>query len=84
MPRLAKLALVIVFPALAGCQHYDKGLHFAVGAGVAHVVAQETGSKPAGCAAALGVGLLKEMVDEVSDPADLIATGLGCSVVLAF
>lgn len=84
MPRTILLALLSVFPALAGCQHYDKGLHFAIGAGVSHVVAEQTGSKAAGCAAAIGVGLLKELVDEVADPADLIATGLGCSVGFAF
>jgi hypothetical protein len=84
MPHLRSACLFLVFPALAGCQHYDKAAHFAAGAAVSHVVATETGNKAAGCAAAFGIGLLKELVDEVSDPLDLIATGLGCSVSLAF
>jgi hypothetical protein len=84
MFRMRSSFLILVFPAVAGCQHYDKAAHFAVGAAVSHVVATETGNKAAGCAAAVGVGLLKELVDDVSDPLDLIATGMGCSVTLTF
>jgi hypothetical protein len=84
MPRLRSVCLFLVFPALASCQHYDKAAHFAAGAAVSHIVATETDNKAAGCAAAFGIGLLKEMVDDVSDPLDLIATGIGCSVTLTF
>lgn len=76
--------LLFTLPLLAGCQHYDKAAHFAVGAAVSHVVTQETGNPAAGCLAAIGVGVLKELVDDVGDPADILATGLGCSVALAF
>jgi hypothetical protein len=51
---------------------------------VSHIVTQETGNPTAGCLAAIGVGVLKELVDDVADPADILATGLGCSVALAF
>lgn len=84
MSRHVKAAVLIVFPALAGCQHYDKAAHFAAGAAVSHIVATQTGSKAAGCAAAIGAGLVNEMVDDVADPLDAMATGLGCSVTLAF
>ena len=76
--------LLLAFPLLSACQHYDKAAHFAVGAAVSHVVTQETGNPAAGCLAALGVGVLKEMVDDVSDPADIIATTAGCGVSMAF
>jgi predicted Fe-Mo cluster-binding NifX family protein len=76
--------LILALPLLTACQHTDKAAHFAVGAGVSHVVAQETGNPAAGCLAALGVGVLKELVDDVSDPADIIATTAGCGVGLAF
>lgn len=76
--------LVLALLPLSACQHFDKAAHFAVGAGVAHVVSKETGRKAAGCAAAIGVGLLKEMIDHAADPVDLIATGLGCAVTAEF
>lgn len=76
--------LLTSLPLLAGCQHYDKAAHFAAGAAVSHIVAQETNNPTAGCLAAIGVGVLKELVDDVADPADILATGLGCSVALAF
>lgn len=82
MPRL--FALLLIFSGLTACQHYDKAAHFAAGAGVSHIVAEETGSKAAGCAAAIGIGLLKEAIDDHADPVDLIATGLGCVVTLDF
>ncbi len=77
-------SLILALPLLAACQHYDKAAHFAAGAAVSHIVTQETGNPTAGCMAAIGIGLLKELVDDVADPADILATGLGCSVVLAF
>lgn len=81
----AKLLLpLLALHLLGACQHHDKALHFAAGAAVSHVVATQTGSKPAGCAAALAAGLLKEAMDHQADPADLAATGLGCSVSWAF
>lgn len=75
---------LFIVPLTAGCQHYDKAAHFAAGAAVSHVVTEQTGNPTAGCLAAIGVGLLKELVDDVADPADVLATGLGCSVGLAF
>lgn len=78
------LTLLLALSTLTACQHYDKAAHFAAGAGVAHIVTSETGSKTAGCAAAIGIGLLKEMIDDHADPVDLIATGLGCVVVAEF
>ncbi|WP_439121389.1 hypothetical protein [Marivita sp.] len=80
MPR----CLILALPLLAACQHYDKAAHFAAGAAVSHIVTQETGNATAGCLAAIGVGVLKELVDDKADPADIVATGLGCSVALAF
>lgn len=74
----------LALSALSACQHYDKAAHFAVGAAVSHVVSKETESKVAGCAAAIGVGLAKEMIDDHFDPADLLATGLGCVVTAEF
>jgi hypothetical protein len=77
-------SLILALPLLATCQHYDKAAHFAAGAAVSHIVTQETGNPTAGCMAAIGIGVLKELVDDVADPADILATGLGCSVTLAF
>ncbi|PWL36015.1 MAG: hypothetical protein DCO97_06100 [Marivita sp. XM-24bin2] len=76
--------LLLALPLLSACQHYDKAAHFAAGAAVSHIVTQETGNPMAGCLAAIGVGALKELVDDVADPADVLATGLGCSAALAF
>ncbi|MBO6882151.1 MAG: hypothetical protein JJ869_01065 [Marivita sp.] len=77
-------SLILALPLLAACQHYDKAAHFAAGAAVSHIVTQETGNPTAGCMAAIGIGVLKELVDDVAEPADILATGLGCSVTLAF
>ncbi len=77
-------SLILALPLLAACQHYDKAAHFAAGAAVSHIVTQETGNPTAGCMAAIGIGVLKELVDDVADPADILATGLVCSVTLAF
>lgn len=82
MRRLIPLCFAATL--FSACQHYDKAAHFAAGAAVSHIVATETGSKAAGCAAAFGVGLLKELIDDHADPADLIATGLGCAVLAEF
>ncbi|MCL3883619.1 hypothetical protein [Marivita sp. GX14005] len=82
MPRF--LFLILALPALAACQHYDKAAHFAAGAAVSHAVTTQTDNKALGCAAAVGVGILKELIDDVADPMDAVATGLGCSVALAF
>ena len=88
--RLSLLALCI--PLAAGCtlstHDRDKAVHLIGGAAVAAYVERETGSKWKGCAAALGVGLLKEAVDSrtggVVDAKDVIATGAGCSVTWVF
>lgn len=78
------IVFTLCLPLLTSCQHYDKAAHFAVGAAVSHVVATETKSPTAGCLAAIGVGVVKEMIDDVADPLDILATGLGCSVTMAF
>lgn len=72
---------ILCLPLLTACQHYDKAAHFAAGAAVSHIVTQETGNPTAGCLAAIGVGVLKELVDDVADPADILATGLGLSLI---
>ncbi|MFP7570690.1 hypothetical protein [Marivita sp. S2033] len=82
--RPLSISLLLTLPILTACQHYDKAAHFAAGAAVSQIVATQTDSKATGCAAAVGVGILKELVDDVVDPADIVATGLGCSVSLAF
>ncbi|SHH22649.1 hypothetical protein [Marivita hallyeonensis] len=84
MLRPLALSLLAALPGLTACQHYDKAAHFAAGAAVSHIVATETNNKAAGCAAAVAVGLAKEMIDDQADPLDLIATGLGCAVTLEF
>ena len=83
MPSIL-LPLCLSLLALTGCQHYDKAAHFAVGAAVSHVVTKETNNPLAGCAAAIGVGLVKELIDDHADPLDLAATGLGCAVTAEF
>lgn len=77
-------AFLLSLPLLAACQHPDKLAHFAAGAAVSHIVTQKTGNPALGCLAALAAGVAKEGIDPVADPADVLATGLGCSVSLAF
>lgn len=83
MYRKTPIYLALPMTLFAGCQNYDKAAHFAVGAAVSHAVVSQTDNKMAGCLAALGAGLAKEMIDDYADPLDLIATGLGCSITLA-
>lgn len=81
---MTRVFLALLIPLLAACQHYDKAAHFAVGAGISHVVSTQTGSPAKGCAAALAAGLVKEAIDHQADPADVVATGLGCAVTFEF
>lgn len=66
----------------------DKILHFGAGAATSAVVTHYTGSPLKGCAAALGVGIAKEVWDSRGngkvEAADALATGFGCSVTLRF
>ena len=64
--------------------HRDKVGHIAVGAVVSETVSYYTGSRWKGCAAALAVGVAKEINDKRThnfDGADAFATGLGCSII---
>jgi len=80
---MLRLTFLLPLLGLTACQHYDKAAHFAAGAAVSHVVATQTNNKAAGCAAAIGVGILKELIDDHADPADILATGIGCTILIA-
>jgi len=76
--------------ALAAANNYsingenDKIGHIAVGAVVSETVAHYTGSRWKGCAAALAVGVAKEINDSRThdfDFEDAAATALGCSII---
>lgn len=71
----------------SGCSH-DKTLHFAAGAAASKYVASRTQSPLAGCAAAIGVGVAKEIYDSkyggVVDRYDALATGMGCMYTIRF
>lgn len=82
-----RIFLIIPLMFTAGCMH-DKDAHFLAGSAVSQFVTQETGSPLAGCAAAIGVGVLKEAYDrkyggDVSG-ADVAATVAGCGVTYRF
>jgi hypothetical protein len=70
-----------------GCVR-DKVLHFGAGAAASALVTAYTGSPMKGCAAALGLGIAKEVWDSTGrgnvEAADAIATGLGCMVTVRF
>ena len=62
----------------------DKIGHIAIGAVVSETVSHYTGSRWKGCAAALAVGVAKELNDKRThsfDSEDAFATVLGCSVI---
>lgn len=63
--------------ALSGCFGPDKLLHAGAGA-LTGAVADETVGY--GCEAAIAVGLVKELVDPIFDPFDLIATAAYCLI----
>ena len=76
--------------ALAAANNYsingenDKIGHIAVGAVVSETVAHYTGSRWKGCAAALALGIAKEIDDSRThdfDFEDAAATALGCSII---
>jgi hypothetical protein len=80
-----KLLAASLLILTAGCAQ-DKVSHFVVGATISAVVTEITGNPLAGCAAALGAGLLKEAYDSQGhgtvEAADALATVSGCSVTL--
>ena len=59
----------------------DKIGHILVGAAVGETVSYYTGSRWKGCAAALAVGVAKELGDSRFDIQDATATALGCSII---
>lgn len=85
-----KWFVLILAASLSGCGggHGDKVRHFGAGAAAGYAGEQVTGSRAWGCAAALGIGVLKEHVDRNRggkfDRDDLLATVAGCSVTFAF
>jgi len=92
MARLLLLSSPLVL-CLAGCQMsqngLDKGLHMLAGAVVADHVTRQTGDPWKGCAAAIGIGVLKEVIDSrtahgVVDGYDVLATGAGCTFSWTF
>lgn len=82
-----KCFLLVTIALFAGCTD-DKVAHFAAGAATSAVVTHYTGSKLAGCGAALAAGAAKEAYDRNHgadvDPADIGATTAGCVVTWAF
>ncbi len=78
-----KFLAVILLTLTAGCAQ-DKIGHFVVGATVSGIVTEITGEPLAGCAAALGAGLLKEAYDSQNngtvEAADVAATASGCLI----
>ena len=79
--------IVTVGHALAAANNYsiydenDKIGHIAVGAVVSETVTHYTDSRWKGCAAALAVGVVKELSDSRFDIQDATATALGCSII---
>ena len=59
----------------------DKIAHIIAGSAISEIVYYNTGNRWKGCAAALGAGVLKEIIDNRFDSEDAIATGLGCSIL---
>lgn len=55
--------------------------HIAVGAVISETVTHYTNSRWKGCAAALAVGITKEISDSRFDIQDATATALGCSII---
>lgn len=82
--------LAVVGFALSGCGSGsgDKIRHFGAGAVAGYAGEELTGSRALGCAAALGIGILKEHVDRNRggrfDKDDLLSTVAGCSVTFVF
>ncbi len=66
----------------------DKMVHFTVGLIASEFVTERTGDPWKGCAAALGLGVLKELYDRPTtgfNTRDLLATGLGgCALTWTF
>ena len=88
MTRTPIFALCLVVAA-SGCAHHDKVQHAAVGAVTSAAVTHFTGSKLAGCAASLALGVGKEVYDRHAggnvEALDAIATGAGgCVITFAF
>jgi hypothetical protein len=86
--RSPNLLPILAVSLLTSACAQDKMLHFGAGAATSAVVTHYTGSPLKGCAAALGVGIAKEVWDSrgngTVETADALATGFGCSVTLRF
>lgn len=59
----------------------DKIAHIVAGSAISEIVYYNTGSRWKGCAAALGAGVLKEVIDNRFDSKDAMSTALGCSIL---
>ena len=62
-------------------------LHFGAGMVTAAIVTEMTDDPVAGCLAAIGIGIAKEIYDSrthAPDPWDAVATCFGCSVTILF
>lgn len=82
-----KLFPVTALILVTACKHADEA-HFAAGMAFSEYVTEQTGSPLKGCAAALGVGLLKEAYDSTgrgtADGRDVFATVAGCRLTYQF
>jgi len=80
---LASLSLFLTSACAA-----DKVMHASAGNMVSRYVTHHTGSALQGCAAAVGIGVLKEVYDHHAggnvEGADVLATGAGCTVSFSF
>jgi len=72
------LAISLVLGIVGGP---DKTLHHVAGLVISDVVTKETGSRELGCLAATIAGVVKESIDVIPDPFDLVATIVGGCVI---
>ena len=79
---------ILVLSGCAGGIQKDKVSHFGMGAVASIFVTEATGSPLAGCAAALGAGVAKEVYDSkyggTVEIADALATLGGCAITWEF
>jgi hypothetical protein len=79
--------LLFVVAALSACSSTEQ--HFVAGSIISSAVTSYTGNQFLGCGAAIGSGLLKEVIDSagfgVADSADIYSTSAGgCTLQLSF
>ncbi|MGB1235676.1 MAG: hypothetical protein ACPG5U_08075 [Planktomarina sp.] len=76
-----RIVLLAILTLTAACR-YDKEAHYAIGLASANYVTERTGSALQGCAASIGLGLIKEAADRQFggnvERADILATSAGC------